>query len=58
MQTTMNRACVSAVVASVLAVLVGSMGLAQSPDSQVGTWKIDLAESTYRPRASTEGRHL
>ena len=48
MDTRQRRACRAAVVAGVVAVLAGT-GLAQSPDAHVGTWKINLAKSTYSP---------
>ena len=49
MQTRMTRAYLSAALASVLAVSLGGTALAQSTDSQVGTWKLNLAKSKYSP---------
>ena len=49
MQTRMKRAYLSAAFASVLAALLGGAVLAQSTDSQVGTWKLNLAKSKYSP---------
>src|SRR5688572_20176134 len=47
MQITLKRACRAAAVAGVVA-LVGTV-LAQSPDAHIGTWKANLAKSTYNP---------
>ncbi len=49
MQTGMKRAYLSAAFASVLAALLGGAVLAQSTDSQVGTWKLNLAKSKFSP---------
>ena len=49
MQARMKRAYLSAAFASVLAALLGGAVLAQSTDSQVGTWKLNLAKSKYSP---------
>lgn len=49
MQTRMKHAYLSAAFASVLAALLGGAVLAQSTDSQVGTWKLNLAKSKYSP---------
>jgi hypothetical protein len=48
MQTRLKRAGRSAAIAGVVAVLAGTV-LAQTPDAQVGTWKLNLAKSTYSP---------
>ena len=49
MQTRLKRVCVSAAFAGLFgAVLVGTV-LAQTPDPQVGTWKVNLAKSKYCP---------
>lgn len=49
MQTRMKRAYLSAAFAIVLAALLGGAVLAQGTDSQVGTWKLNLAKSKYSP---------
>jgi hypothetical protein len=49
MQTGMKRAYLSAAFASVLAALLGGAVLAQSTDSQVGSWKLNLAKSKFSP---------
>jgi hypothetical protein len=49
MQTRTKRAYLSTAFASVLAALLGGAVLAQSTDSQVGTWKLNLAKSKYSP---------
>ena len=49
MPTRMKRAYLPAAVASMLAALLGGAVLAQSTDSQVGTWKLNLAKSKYSP---------
>ena len=49
MQTRMTRACLSTAVAGVLAAMLGAAVVAQSPDSQVGTWKLNVAKSKYSP---------
>ena len=49
MQARMKRAYLSAAFASVLAALLGGAVLAQSTDSQVGTWKLNPAKSRYSP---------
>jgi hypothetical protein len=49
MQTRMTRAYLSTAFASVLAALLGGAVLAQTTDSQVGNWKLNLAKSTYSP---------
>jgi hypothetical protein len=45
MQQAITRACLSVAAASVFA---GAM-LAQAADPQVGTWKLNVAKSTYSP---------
>jgi hypothetical protein len=49
MQTRMTRAYLSTAVASVLAALLGGAALAQTTDSQVGNWKLNVAKSKYSP---------
>ena len=49
MQTRMKHAYLSAAFATVLAALLGGAVFAQSPDPQVGTWKLNLAKSKYSP---------
>jgi hypothetical protein len=48
MQTSMTRGYLTAAFASVLAALLGGAVLAQT-DSQVGTWKLNVAKSKYSP---------
>jgi hypothetical protein len=45
----MTRACLSTAFAGVLAALLGGAVLAQTTDSQVGNWKLNLAKSKYSP---------
>jgi hypothetical protein len=45
----MTRAYLSTAFASVLAALLGGAVLAQATDSQVGTWKLNVAKSKYSP---------
>jgi len=45
----MTRACLSTAVAGVLTALLGAAVVAQSTDSQVGTWKLNVAKSKYSP---------
>ena len=47
MQTRMMRPYLSAAFAAVLAALAGGALLAQATDSQVGTWKLNVAKSKY-----------
>jgi hypothetical protein len=49
MQIRMKQAYLSAAFASVVAALLGSALIAQSINSQVGTWKLNPANSTYSP---------
>ena len=49
MQTRMTRVYLSAAVASVVAAVLGGAVLAQATDSQVGTWKLNVAKSKYSP---------
>jgi hypothetical protein len=49
MQARTKHAYLSAAFASVLAALLGGAVLAQNTDSQVGTWKLNLAKSKYSP---------
>jgi hypothetical protein len=49
MQTRMTRACLSAAFAGVLAAVLAGTVFAQAADPQVGTWKLNLAKSTYSP---------
>jgi hypothetical protein len=49
MQTRTKRAYLSAAFAGVLSALLGGAVIAQSSDSQVGTWKLNLAKSKYSP---------
>jgi hypothetical protein len=48
MEIRLRRACRRAAMAGVVAVMAGTV-LAQSPDAHIGTWKINLAKSTYSP---------
>jgi hypothetical protein len=48
MQIRLRRACRSAAIAGVVAVLAGTV-LAQGPEAQVGTWNHNLAKSPYSP---------
>jgi len=54
MQTGMTRACLSAAFAGVLAAVLAGAVLAQAADPQVGTWKLNLAKSTYSPGPAPE----
>jgi hypothetical protein len=49
MQTRMTRAYLAAAVASVVTALLGGAVLAQGTDSQVGSWKLNVAKSKYSP---------
>jgi hypothetical protein len=49
MQTRLKRACLSAAVAGAFAAVLAGAVLAQAPDPQVGTWKLNLAKSKYSP---------
>jgi hypothetical protein len=53
MRTRMKCAYLSAALASVLVALLGGAVLAQSTDSQVGTWKLNLEKSTYSAGTAT-----
>jgi len=44
-----NRACLSATCASMLAALLGDASLAQVANPEVGTWRLNLATSTFNP---------
>ena len=48
MEITLKRACRAAAMAGFVAVVAGTV-LAQSPDAHIGTWKANLAKSTYNP---------
>ncbi len=48
MEITLRRACRAAAMAGVVAMVAGTV-LAQSPDAHIGTWKVNLAKSTYSP---------
>ena len=48
MQITLMRACRAAAITGVVAILAGTV-LAQAPDAQVGTWKLNVAKSTFNP---------
>ncbi|MEI6667545.1 MAG: hypothetical protein WCP29_05250 [Acidobacteriota bacterium] len=47
MQARIRQACLFAVVACGLVVLLGGAAFAQSSNSMIGTWKINLATSKY-----------
>ena len=49
MQTRLKRACLSAAFAGAFAAALAGAVLAQAPDPQVGTWKLNLAKSKYSP---------
>jgi hypothetical protein len=49
MQTRLKRACLAAAFAGIFAAVLASAVLAQAPDPQVGTWKLNLAKSKYSP---------
>ena len=49
MQTRLKRACVSVAFAGLFGAVLAGTVLAQTPDPQVGTWKINLAKSKYSP---------
>jgi hypothetical protein len=49
MQTRLKRACVSAAFAGAFAAMLAGTVLAQAPDPQVGTWKLNTAKSKYSP---------
>jgi hypothetical protein len=49
MQIRMNRALISATIAWLVAVLVGGTVLGQGTNPEVGTWKLNVAKSTYSP---------
>jgi hypothetical protein len=48
MQLRLTRACLAAAIPVVVAVLAAPL-LAQAPDPQVGTWRLNVAKSTYSP---------
>ena len=49
MKTRLTRAYLSAAIAIVSAALLGGRVLAQATDTQVGTWKLNVAKSKYSP---------
>src|SRR4051794_30212666 len=49
MHTRMTRTYLTTAFASMLAALLGGAVLAQTTDSQVGTWKLNVAKSKYSP---------
>ena len=49
MQRRMTRPFRSTAFAGMLAAVLGGAVLAQATDSQVGTWKLNVAKSTYSP---------
>lgn len=49
MQRRMTRPFLSTAFAGMLAAVLGGAVLAQATDSQVGTWKLNVAKSTYSP---------
>jgi hypothetical protein len=49
MQTRLKRAGLSAAFAGAFAAALAGAVLAQAPDPQVGTWKLNLAKSKYSP---------
>ena len=49
MKTTLKRAFVSAAVLGVFATALAGTALAQAADPQIGTWKLNVAKSTYNP---------
>jgi hypothetical protein len=49
MQARLKRVCLSAAFACAFATMLAAAVLAQAPDPQVGTWKLDLAKSKYSP---------
>jgi len=57
MQTRIRQVCLFAVVALGLVVVLAGATLAQSNNSSIGTWKLNLAKSTYAagtaPKSST-----
>jgi hypothetical protein len=49
MQARLTRVCVSAAFAGVFTAALAGAVLAQAADPQVGTWKLNLAKSTFSP---------
>jgi hypothetical protein len=49
MQAGMKRACLSAAIAGVFTAVLAGTALAQAADPQIGSWKLNLAKSTFSP---------
>jgi len=47
--TSLKRACLSAAVVGLFTTALASSALAQAGDPQVGTWKLNVAKSTFSP---------
>jgi hypothetical protein len=48
-KTSLKRACLSAAVVGVVSTVLASTALAQAADPQIGTWKLNVAKSTFNP---------
>ena len=57
MRATWTRRCLGIGLTAVFALAIGAAARAQAPDPMVGTWKLDLAKSTYKsgptPKSAT-----
>ena len=49
MKTNLKRACLSAAVIGVFTAALAGTALAQAADPQIGTWKLNVAKSTFNP---------
>ena len=49
MKTSLKRACLSAAVVGVFTMALAGALLAQAADPQIGTWKLNVAKSTFSP---------
>ena len=49
MKTNLKRAFVSAAVIGIFTTALAGAALAQAADSQIGTWKLNVAKSTFNP---------
>jgi hypothetical protein len=48
-KTSLKRACLSAAIVGAVAMALAGTALAQAADPQIGSWKLNLAKSTFSP---------
>jgi hypothetical protein len=48
-KTSLKRACLSAAIVGVFSAVLAGTVLAQAADPQIGTWKLNVAKSTFSP---------